>query len=384
MSSGNVGIGTTNPQAKLDVNGTIKSTGICLGTDCRASWDAVGSFWSGSSSGNIWSNNDGNVGIGTSVPNIAKLQINAPTGTEGIRLVSSNYSPLVIRNTADSADLFRLDEVGRMTIASSVKIGNSTDACDSSQAGAFKYDSVSGQSYLCNGSRWLNQRNCGLMTDDDGNIYNTVQIGGQCWMAENINVGVKLATGATLPSSNNQIIEKWCYDNSDTNCANGGGLYHWDEAMKGSQVSGAQGICPVGWHIPTDAEFNILEKTVLGIVDSPNSQYTCDLSTNGWRRCADNSGTDLGGAYGVGKSLRKVNLGSGVGVGNNLAGFEGDLPGHRVTAGGYGDYGNSLRLWSSTASGASAFAREFYISYSVSGRGEFNKGRGHSVRCIKD
>jgi len=85
-------------------------------------------------------------------------------------------------------------------------------------------------------------------------MYNTVQIGTQCWMAENLNIG----TMVTRSSTNNKIIEKYCYNNSFSNCYIYGGLYQWDEMMQYSTQQGAQGICPEGWHIPSDSEWTEL------------------------------------------------------------------------------------------------------------------------------
>ena len=379
--SNNVGIGTTTPAYKLDVAGDVNFTGDLFQNGVL--FNAGGSNLWTENGANIFNNNTGNVGIGVSNPTIARLQISALTNTEGLRLISSNYSPLVIRNTADTSDLLRLNQAGKLEIASAIKIASTTETCDATQSGTFKYDSISGQSYLCDGKRWLNQKNCGLMTDNDSNTYGTVQIGGQCWMAENINVGIMLASAATMPNTTDQVIEKWCYNNSAANCAAEGGLYHWDEAMRGSQVAGAQGICPSGWHVPTDAEYNILEKTVLGVIASTNPQYVCDLSYSGWQRCADNTGNDQG-ANGVGQALIKVGLGSGVGTGKNLVGFSANFPGRRNTDGSFYSRGSTLLLWSSTPSGSNAWRRGLSSTYSTVFRNAYNKAYGFSVRCLRD
>ena len=78
--------------------------------------------------------------------------------------------------------------------------------------------------------------------------YNTVLIGSQCWMKENLNY----AAG-----------NSWCYDNDPSNCDTYGRLYDWATIMNGeftsNQIpSGVQGICPPGWHIPSDGEWDIL------------------------------------------------------------------------------------------------------------------------------
>ncbi len=96
----------------------------------------------------------------------------------------------------------------------------------------------------------------GLM-DIDYNYYNMVTIGTQTWMAENLNTGVQISN--LIPATNNKIIEKYCYDDDKNNCSVYGGLYTWQEMMDYNPSDNAttgttQGICPVGWHIPTQQE----------------------------------------------------------------------------------------------------------------------------------
>ncbi|MBE0654754.1 MAG: hypothetical protein IH594_13210, partial [Bacteroidales bacterium] len=93
----------------------------------------------------------------------------------------------------------------------------------------------------------------------DGREYNTVQIGSQCWMAENLNVGISIKYTHT---SDNDTIEKYCIAYNEANCDIYGGLYVWDEAMAYSEEEGTRGICPRDWHIPTDAEWMTLEGSV--------------------------------------------------------------------------------------------------------------------------
>lgn len=96
----------------------------------------------------------------------------------------------------------------------------------------------------------------------DGQTYHTVQIGGQCWMQENLNTGVMVTsvTDTLIHSdcSNNGIVEKYCYDNDPALCAIYGGLYDWDEMMQYAGTAGAQGICPADWHIPTMDEYTAM------------------------------------------------------------------------------------------------------------------------------
>lgn len=107
---------------------------------------------------------------------------------------------------------------------------------------------------------------CPEMIEYEGGIYHGVQIGGQCWMKENLNIGTIIPAG-TVPT-NNLKIEKYCYNNSEANCTEYGALYSWDEMMQytdpsTSNPSGVTGICPPGWHIPSMAEATQL-KVALG------------------------------------------------------------------------------------------------------------------------
>jgi len=104
--------------------------------------------------------------------------------------------------------------------------------------------------------------------DQDSILYKTVKIGTQTWMAENLNRGLMVDAPADVPTLNNGIIEKLCYGNVASNCNIYGGLYMWDEMMDYQSsddglIGITQGICPAGWHIPTDKEWLTLE-TFLG------------------------------------------------------------------------------------------------------------------------
>jgi uncharacterized protein (TIGR02145 family) len=118
--------------------------------------------------------------------------------------------------------------------------------------------SLSQTTSVCGG--WL----CGQPITDsrDGKIYNTVLIGAQCWFSQNLNVGTMIDGFET--QTENSIIEKYCYDDLATNCAVYGGLYQWDELMQYDDTEGIQGLCPTGWHLPTDAEWTTLTSTLGG------------------------------------------------------------------------------------------------------------------------
>jgi uncharacterized protein (TIGR02145 family) len=102
-----------------------------------------------------------------------------------------------------------------------------------------------------------------LVDPRDGQTYPTVQIGSQCWMAKNLNIGT------IIDSKHDQDpaqLQKWCYGDVSGNCDLYGGLYQWDQVMQGSTQIGVQGICPPSWHVPTDGEYADLT-TFLGGYD---------------------------------------------------------------------------------------------------------------------
>jgi uncharacterized protein (TIGR02145 family) len=106
------------------------------------------------------------------------------------------------------------------------------------------------------------EHQCGdsLIDPRDGQSYATVQIGEQCWMAENLNFGNLIPLEDDM--LNNGIPEKYCYDDNPDNCDTYGALYQWTEVMQYTTTEGIQGLCPDGWHIPTDDEWCTLELTV--------------------------------------------------------------------------------------------------------------------------
>jgi uncharacterized protein (TIGR02145 family) len=127
----------------------------------------------------------------------------------------------------------------------------------------YQTDSLSGY-YNYQDSSWvlLNRPPCGESIYYGGQTYHTVLIGTQCWFKENLNIGVHSTT-----QTDNGIIEKYCestVSEYDTLCMMEGSRYVWSEMMNYTTAPGGQGICPEGWHIPTDEEWKVLEGTVDG------------------------------------------------------------------------------------------------------------------------
>ena len=122
--------------------------------------------------------------------------------------------------------------------------------------------------------------------DLEGNEYTAVSLGGQCWMAENLRTKLK-ADGTCInggtppcPDASPSDTDRRCYDNNESACATGA-LYtpagiemDYDYSLL---AQGPQGICPSGWHIPTETEWKILERHEAGISD-PNNESACAIT----------------------------------------------------------------------------------------------------------
>lgn len=110
---------------------------------------------------------------------------------------------------------------------------------------------------------------CPDVTDSDGTTYKSIKIGTQCWMAENLNKGEFVeVTNQYTYQTNNTTIEKYGYFNNESNCAQYGGLYEWDEMMAYTTPTESQGICPAGWHIPSEQEWNQLVIHLGGVLEA--------------------------------------------------------------------------------------------------------------------
>jgi uncharacterized protein (TIGR02145 family) len=99
---------------------------------------------------------------------------------------------------------------------------------------------------------------CGQPWTDirDGKGYPTVLINGQCWFAANLDHGIRIQS--TVPMADNCVTEKYCYSNNPDSCSVHGGLYQWDELMKYDDTPAGQGICPAGWRVPTESDWQTL------------------------------------------------------------------------------------------------------------------------------
>ena len=214
------------------------------------------------------------------------------------------------------------------------------------------------------------------VTDVDGNVYNTVQIGGQCWMRENLRT-TKYADGTNILQGNisSDAVGYWSYPNSDSsNVQSFGLLYNWKAVMgnvssSDATPSGVQGVCPMGWHVPSDAEWTILTDYV-----SKQSSYLCDGDSSYIAKV-------LASTINWNNSSYICAVGNEQGD-NNIVGF-GAVPA------GYGNANNNSMMksgsyfWSATEqSGGAAYNRSLSSSAAKVNRSNVNKGYRYSVRCL--
>jgi uncharacterized protein (TIGR02145 family) len=201
----------------------------------------------------------------------------------------------------------------------------------------------------------------------EGKDYAVAPIGDQCWMTQNLNVGIMI--NGDQQQGNDSIIQKYCYENDELNCAEFGGMYQWGEMMNYVSNESDKGICPEGWHIPSDDEWSILE----GFADSHFNIGNQEWNKEGLR------------GFNVSKILKSKNGWNSGGNGSDKYGFN-CIPGGRHTNdGSFFDKGSSAFLWtSSEKNGLKAWGRMLNSGSEKSYRFYYNKENARYVRCLKD
>jgi uncharacterized protein (TIGR02145 family) len=192
--------------------------------------------------------------------------------------------------------------------------------------------------------------------DIDGNVYHTVRIGNQVWMAENLKV-TRFNDGSSIPLvvENNlwgkTTIPRFCFYNNDTAYKNVyGSLYNW-YAVKTNK------LCPTGWHVPADQEWTTLEDY---LVSGNVGGILKEAGTTHW--LSPNTGA------------------------NNSSGFTALPGGNRDFEGPFYNIGSIGYWWSSTEDVMGGYTWTHYIFYNTNGynRLHLNNTLGFSVRCLKN
>jgi uncharacterized protein (TIGR02145 family) len=200
----------------------------------------------------------------------------------------------------------------------------------------------------------------GTIKDIDGNVYKTVKIGTQVWMAQNLKTA-HYRDGSPImeielkaPWANNSKYNgAWCYYQSDSgNNPTYGKLYNW------YAVADTRRLCPTGWHVPSDSEWTVL------------TDY-------------------MGGEAGAGdkmKANKLWNFGPNY-VPNDSFGFTALPAGIRYFDGDFSYLGSDSNFWPSTESesdSSKAWGRNLMVDDIGIGRLDFDKADGLSVRCVGD
>lgn len=345
-NEGYVGIGTLAPKATLHLSSSfIPTTGKLIlsspvGQDIQYSLlegDNVKSYmwWDSdrttlrvqnNTNGNLNLNPfGGNVGVGTDVPT-EKLEVNGNLKVNG---------DLIIDGTESELDI---------TITELIEL--------------LKNEGIIPNNYA------------GNVTDIDGNTYKTVKIGNQIWMAENLKV-TRYANGSSIPLVEDDTEwdaltfdgKGFCwYDNSISNRFIYGGLYSWTAAMNGisssdANPSGVQGVCPIGWHLPSDDEWTELIDYLGGIYLAGGKLK--DAGSTHWR---------------------EPNIGA-----TNESGFTAFPGGYRRNEGTFSSAGGSALFLTTTEDDAS---KVWYCGLDSDIPGMIrlivSRESGFSVRCVKD
>ena len=190
-------------------------------------------------------------------------------------------------------------------------------------------------------------------------MYKTILTYGGTWMAENLDYGTM------VPGSSSQstvgTVEKYCYNDDPANCVKYGALYQWAESMNLESSCNAatcaslvganhQGLCPTGWHVPTDQDWNSIY--------SPSGT---DITYG----AALKSGVDEWGNYGT-----------------NASGFSAVPGGYRKVDGTFLDQNVKAFLWSASEPSSALYTGSLYLGQSDGVAVSSSlKTKGYSLRC---
>ncbi|MCR4965678.1 MAG: fibrobacter succinogenes major paralogous domain-containing protein, partial [Bacteroidales bacterium] len=216
------------------------------------------------------------------------------------------------------------------------------------------------------------------VTDIDGNVYNTVHIGDQCWMRENLRVtryenGDSIAYAGTIRSDS--VAYRYAPNNDINNVNKYGYLYNGFAIMHGASSSntipsGVQGICPIGWHLPSQMEIFELREYV-----SKQNRYSCGgISTYIAKALSDTVGWHADEHFcSPGNDLTS----------NNATGFSA-LPAGSRFSWQYVYYGYTSRYWTCTYYYGYFSILFIHASNNTVAMGENEPKDANSVRCLKD
>ena len=282
------------------------------------------------------------------------------TGSKEITLtITGGFTP--------TADYATTPKIYMMILPGDFSAENITIGLEYQNSGFFESTFKTGKAFE-RGKKYIVQMDVPTVTDGDGNVYGTVTIGAQTWMASNLkatkyNDGTDITYVTDNSTWGGRTQGAYCWYNNDASTykATYGALYNWyavdNNASTKVASNGGKNICPVGWHVPTDAEWTTL------------TDYLGGFSVAGGKL------KETGTTHWISNTAA-----------TNSSGFTALPGGNRKYDGwGYVSLGTSGRWWSSTPDGTdSAFFRYMSNSGSDVQSSSGIRSFGDSVRCVKD
>ena len=389
---------------KGDVSGTAWSINGNAGTTPTSNFlgtiDAQDLAFGTSATERMRITSSGNVGIGTATPtSSALLDVSSTTqgftpprlSAEQIAAIATPVEGLVVYNTTLQCLAYYAN--GKFTCGFGTVGGNFTNFYNGWVAGSYTGSTTTvthsqGEAFSTNTNcttKLISAGGCGTattVTGSSGIVYPLVEINGQCWTAANMreipsNYSFYTATSWLATSSGD--MGYWGYYNtSNTTGSAGWGtteptntngheglLYQWSAAMNRTTAERSRGICPVGFHIPSDCELMYLEHGLGMKVSEQNTlgvAYRGQLSTES-----------------VGRKLTKD------GGFNNVSGFSGLFSGYRINDGSFSYRSGGECWWSSSFYSPNySLYRAIDVNSTLNGMYRYIYSGAISVRCLKD
>lgn len=241
---------------------------------------------------------------------------------------------------------------------------------------AFEIDSIKrekGNSFVCGSSN---------ISDVDGNVYQTVLIGGQCWLTENLKTThYRNSEPIEYPGENikawlNNSDGAFAWHNNDSSLKESyGALYNW------RAVANENGLCPGGWHVPDTTEWNQLFDFVIA-QGYPNQTEAANGTANALKSCRQEN-SPLGGDCNTTDHPRWNS--HPIHHGFDEFNFSALPAGSRSIIGAFSNLGLDANWWTSTSQGTTlAWAASLNYNFGFAFTGISDKPIGFSVRCVKD